>query len=75
MVNILILPREELVYKVKRRTSEFKLLMLLEQNNTARMREVVQQFTKPGNPVADAYTRTFSVAKACMLLVKYLKII
>lgn len=68
MTTIPRLSQEENAYKVKRGKSGFKLLMSSELKNTARIKEVVQQLTKPGGLVVDACGETFAVAEASILL-------
>lgn len=45
------------------------------QNNTTWTKHLVEKFTKPGNLVQEASAGTFSVAKACMIILKHRKFI
>lgn len=66
MSNIPRVPRNWLVYKVRRGVLGFKPLILPEQKNIISMKYIVQKSAKPGNLVVSASPWTFSAAKAGM---------
>lgn len=52
------------MYIGKREKSGFKPLLVPERKNVVWMKDIVQEFTKPGNLVVDVCAGIFSVAKA-----------
>lgn len=59
IASILRLTKEEQVYKVEGRETEFKVLILLEQMNTMWTKGIIQRFKEPSNLVKDAFARAF----------------
>lgn len=62
------LSQEEPVYKTKRKEPTLKVLMRPQWKSTAWMKDILKEFTNPGNLVVDACDETFSVTKACVIL-------
>lgn len=71
MKNLPRLLQEARVHKVKKVEYAFKLMMYPEPENSVWMKYIVKRFTKPENLVADVRSRSFSIAKARMLLSKH----
>lgn len=73
--NIPRLPNQEVVYLVSSNYEGSRVNLTAEQKNVSYNIYLVGKFTNPGELFVDCFTGTFYVSKACLLLLKHLRVV